>query len=61
MPAGGGTHGQTMVTLKLHDAVLPLPSVAVHVTAVLPTGNALPDGGVHVTVTPGQLSVAETV
>lgn len=46
------------VTLKLHVAVLPDASVAVHVTVVVPTGNGVPEGGTHATVTPGQLSVA---
>jgi len=47
------------VTLKVHIAVLPAPSVAVQVTVVVPFVKAEPDGGVH--VTPGeavQLSVA---
>jgi len=36
--------------------VFPEASVAVQVTVLVPTGNADPDGGLHVTVTPGQLS-----
>jgi hypothetical protein len=53
----GGSVSVT-VTVKLHEAVLPLPSVAVQVTAVTPTGKNEPDAGAHVTVRPGQLSVA---
>lgn len=32
----------------------PEPSVAVHVTVVVPTGKVVPDGGAQVTVTPAQ-------
>src|SRR5207247_1036004 len=47
------------VTTKLHCAWFPHASTAVHVTVVLPTGNVLPEGGVHETFTgPLQLSVA---
>ena len=46
------------VTANEQVAVLPAASVAVHVTVVVPTGNGLPDGGTHATVTPGQLSEA---
>lgn len=46
------------VTVKLHVAVLPDASVAVQVTVVVPMGNVEPEGGVHATVTPGQLSDA---
>ena len=46
------------VTLKLHDAVLPDVSVAVHVTEVVPFGKVDPEGGAQLLVTPGQLSVA---
>jgi hypothetical protein len=46
------------VTLNEQVAVLPDASVAVHVTVVVPTGNGVPDGGTHATVTPGQLSEA---
>src|SRR5262245_35169548 len=45
------------VTLKLHEAVAPPESVAVQVTVVVPSGKAEPEGGLHTTVTPGQLSV----
>ena len=44
------------VTVKLQVAVLPEASVAVHVTVVVPTGKHDPEGGLHITVTPGQLS-----
>jgi len=49
------------VTGKLHVAVLLDPSVAVHVTVVVPKGNIEPAGGLHVTVTVEQLSVADGV
>jgi hypothetical protein len=45
-------------TLDAQLAVLPEASVAVHVSVVVPTGNVLPDGGLHDTVSPGQLSDA---
>jgi hypothetical protein len=42
-----------------HVAVFPDESVAVHVTAVVPTGRTEPEGGLHTTVGAGpQLSVA---
>jgi hypothetical protein len=47
------------VTLNEQDAVLPLASVAVQVTVVVPTGTIEPDGSTQAKVTPGQLS--ETV
>ena len=51
------------VTVKLQLAVLPEPSVAVHVTVVMPRGRHEPEGGLQAAVTPGQLSdaVAEKV
>ena len=48
-------------TVKLQVAVLPDASVAVHVTVVVPSGKHEPEGGLHATVTPGQLSVATVV
>src|SRR6266481_5400968 len=48
------------VTVKLHVALLPLASVAVLVTVVVPTGKLLPLAGLLDIVTPGQLSVAVT-
>ena len=46
------------VTLKLHVAVFPTPSVVVHVTVVVPFGKNEPDAGTHTgAVTPGQLSL----
>lgn len=48
-------------TVKLQVAVLPEASVAVTVTVVVPFGNAVPDGGLATTVTPGQLSDAVTL
>lgn len=49
------------VTRKPHDAVLPLLSVATHVTDVPPTLKADPDGGVHCTVITATLSNAYVV
>ena len=46
------------VTANVHVPVLLAASVAVHVTVVVPTGNAEPDAGTHATVVPGQLSKA---
>jgi hypothetical protein len=46
-----------VVIVKLHVAVLPDISVAVHVTVVTPRLKHVPDGGTHATVTIGQLSV----
>jgi hypothetical protein len=37
-----------------------LTSVAVQITAVTPLGNTDPFGGAHMTMTPGELSVAVT-
>jgi hypothetical protein len=51
-------HTLKTVTLKLQVAVLPDVSVAVQVTVVVPTEKQDPDGGLHPTVTPGQLSLA---
>jgi hypothetical protein len=47
-----------VVTVNEQLAVLPDPSVAVHVTVVTPTGKQEPDGGEQATMTPGQLSEA---
>jgi hypothetical protein len=47
-----------IVTLKLQDAELFEVSVATHITVVVPFGKLEPDGGLHITVTPGQLSIA---
>jgi hypothetical protein len=44
------------VTVKLHDAALPAASVAVQLTAVVPSGNAEPLAGTQAAVAP-QLSV----
>ena len=52
--------GSGIVTVKLVVAVLPEESVAVQVTVVVPIGKHEPDGGLHVLVTPGQLSLALT-
>jgi hypothetical protein len=46
------------VTVKLQLVVLAAASVAIQVTVVVPGARHDPDGGVHATVTPGQLSAA---
>ena len=48
------------VTVKLQLLVLPLASVAVLVTVVVPTGNVLPLGGLLTRFVTLQLSVALT-
>ncbi len=45
------------VTVKLQVDVLPEASVAVQVTVVVPLGKVVPEGGLQVTVAPGQLSL----
>ena len=45
------------VTVNEHEAVLLDVSVAVQLTVVVPFGNVLPEAGVQVVVTPGQLSL----
>ena len=54
-------HTLKTVTVKLHVAVLADASVAVQVTVVVTAGKQDPDGGLHPTVTPGQLSLAVVV
>ena len=44
------------VTLKLQEAVLPLASVTVQVTVLLPLAKVEPEAGLQLTVWPGQLS-----
>src|SRR5436309_1319056 len=44
------------VTVKVLVVELLARSTAVHVTAVVPIGNVLPDAGAQLCVTPGQLS-----
>nr|WP_252285716.1 hypothetical protein [Priestia megaterium] len=46
------------MTVKEHVEVFPAASVAVQVTVVVPTGKKEPEAGVHIAVTPGQLSEA---
>ena len=46
------------VTVKLQEAVLPLLSVAVQFTVIVPFANVEPLAGTQAVVTPGQLSVA---
>jgi hypothetical protein len=53
--------GGITVTLNEQLAVLPLVSVAVQVTVVVPSGKVEPGAGEQLVVTPGQLSVAVTV
>ena len=61
--------GQTMVggwvsltvTVKLHGVVLPLVSLAVQLTVVVPVGKVAPEGGVQLMVAPGQLSEADAL
>jgi len=50
-----------MVTVKVPDAVLLAASVAVQLTVVCPFKNVVPLAGAHVTVVPGQLSLAVAV
>ena len=49
------------MTVNEQDAVFKAASVAVQLTVVAPIGTQDPEGGVHTTVTPGQLSVAVAV
>ena len=49
------------VTVKLHEAILFAASVAVQVTVVTPFWKVEPEAGVHVAVTPAQLSVGKGV
>jgi len=48
-------------TVKVQVVWLPLASVAILVTTVVPSGKVLPLGGMLTTVTPLQLSLAVTV
>ena len=45
------------VMVKLHVAVLPVASVAVQFTVVVPFGKNDPDAGEQITLVPGQLSL----
>jgi hypothetical protein len=56
LPAQSGV--QLTVTANSHVAVSLLPSVAVHVTGVVPSGKLEPEGGLQAIWTPPQLSVA---
>ena len=56
----GGSISLT-VTAKLQVFVLPARSAAVQVTEVVPVPKLDPEGGLQLTVTPGQLSVAAGV
>ena len=53
----GGSVSLTL-TVKVQLLVLPAASVAVQVTGVMPVPKLEPAGGLQLTVTPGQLSVA---
>ena len=65
MSAGSVSTGALVsltVTVKLAVALLPLASVAMQVTEVSPSGNSVPEAGVHTTVTGGEaVSVATGV
>ena len=50
-----------VVIVKLQVAVLPLVSVAVQVTVVVPNPKQVPEGGTQLRTTPGQLSLAVAV
>ena len=50
------THRSNAVTAKLHEAVFPEASAAVHVTVVVPIGKQVPEAGEHARVAPEQLS-----
>ena len=54
----GGASSSVTMTLNPQLAPLPLASVALHTTALVPTAKVEPLGGVHPLVTPGQLSLA---
>ncbi len=45
----GGVASRFTVTRKVHELLFVQPSVAVQVTAVVPAGNRLPDGGTQTT------------
>ena len=49
------------VTVKPHGVVLPLVSLAVQLTVVVPVGKVAPEGGVQLMVAPGQLSEADAL
>jgi len=55
-----GFSSSTTVTVNEHPAWFPDPSVAVQFTVVAPFANLVPEGGLHVTVTPLQSSLADT-
>src|SRR6266704_3302393 len=54
-----GVGGGSRLTVKLHPAAWPRPSLAVQKTVVRPGGNKAPEGGLQVTVSvPPQLEAA---
>src|SRR3989442_7190471 len=56
---GTGRSMSVTVTVKVQFELLPLASVAVHTTLVVPLANLEPEAGRHRTEPPGQLSVNE--
>src|ERR1041384_7171319 len=56
---GTGRSVSLTVTVKVQFELLPLASVAVHTTLVVPLAKLLPDAGTHRIEPPGQLSVNE--
>ena len=52
-----GNSASWTTSLKLHEALFPLVSVAVHVTVFVPLLNVEPLGGTQTLVTPEQLSL----
>ena len=61
MMVGGTISSPTTFTEKLQLFVRPAVSVAKQLTTVVPFWKIEPEGGLHTTVTPGQLSVAVTI
>src|SRR5437867_1169195 len=57
--AGTGRSVSVTVTVKVQFELLPLASVAVHTTFVVPLAKLEPDAGTHRIEPPGQLSVNE--
>jgi hypothetical protein len=50
-------HASNVFTTKLQVTLFADVSVPVHVTVVVPSGNAEPEGGVHATLRIAQLSL----
>jgi hypothetical protein len=49
------------VTSNVQNSTFPALSLARHVTPLVPKGKTVPEGGLHITVVPGQLSDAVTL